>query len=121
MSIRLPQKKDVPEMARILYEGLRHLPYFSVLWPSAQEENWIDVQADYCIQHLEEPHSVAFVTVDEQGILSGMAYARFLDPNTVPASSTLTIVGCDTGELGRLENGTLQKVLIDKYGGVLCE
>ncbi|KAJ9095076.1 hypothetical protein QFC20_006764 [Naganishia adeliensis] len=120
MSIRVPQKKDAQEMARILYEGLRTgLQYFSVVWPGAQEDNWISVQADYCTQHLEEPHSVAFVTTDKQGNMSGMAYGRFLDLNTVPSSSTVTMIGCDTDELDKMENRTFQKVLIEKHGGVL--
>lgn len=109
-------------MARILYESLRTgLQYFSVVWPGAQEDDWISVQADYCIQHLEEPHSVAFVITDERGDVSGMAYGRFLDLNTGMFSSAVTMIGCDIHELDKMENRTFHKALIERYGGVLCE
>lgn len=78
MSIREPLKKDAMEMAQVLYAGLRPLRMFPVLWPGAQRDNWIEVQADYCVQHLEENHSVAFVTVNEKATTTGIAYARFL-------------------------------------------
>lgn len=121
MSIREPLKKDAMEMAQVLYAGLRPLRMFPVLWPGAQRDNWIEVQADYCVQHLEENHSVAFVTVDEKATTTGIAYARFLDATTVPASSAVTFVGGDDKELDKLDNGPLQKTLIGKYGGILCE
>lgn len=120
MSVRLARKNDAPEMARVMYEGLRHLQYFSVLWPGAQKINWINVQTDYCVQHAEEPDSVAFVTADQAGTMSGMAYGRFLGLNTVPVSSAITMIGCDIHELRKLGSGTLQKALTEKYGDVLC-
>lgn len=118
--MRVPVKKDATEMAQVLYRGLQPLRHFSIVWPNARQDNWTEVQADYCKQHLEEPHSVAFVTTDSKGAMTGMAYGRFLDADTVPASSRLTLIGCDTEELGKLENQTMQKALIRKYGGVLC-
>jgi hypothetical protein len=121
MSIRVPRKEDATEMAHVLYEGLRPLRHFSILWPRAQRDNWIEVQADYCIQHLEERHSVAFITVDDEGTMTGMVYGRFLDAETLPASTGLKLIGCDNVELGKLENQTIHKALIEKYGGVLCK
>jgi hypothetical protein len=121
MSLRVPRKEDAREMAHVLYEGLHPLRYFSILWPGAQRDNWIEVQTDYCIQHLEERHSVPFVTVDDKGTMTGMAYGRFLDWETPAASTELSLIGGDTEELGKLENQTLHKALVEKYGRVLCK
>lgn len=106
-------------MAKVLYEGLRTLPTFSICWPDAQRDNWLDFQADYCAQHVGEPHSVAFVTTDEDGAMTGMAYGRFLDGNTAPAWSGLTVTGCNVDELDKMDDSKFQKTLIEKYGGVL--
>ncbi|KAJ9110333.1 hypothetical protein QFC20_002928 [Naganishia adeliensis] len=111
MSVRPAQKNDAPEMARILYEAMRTTRSFGAVWPAVYKDNWLDVQADYCQQHINEPHSVALVSTDEKRALSGMLYGRFVTEEIASAETTLVDYGIDTGVLGRLDDEPFQSLL----------
>lgn len=121
MSVRPAQHNDAPEMARVLLEGLRNSLFFSVLWPTVNKSNWLQVQADYCQQHIEEPNSVALVSTNEIGALTGMIYGRILTEKLTSAETALVDIGIDTGVLEELDDEPFQKSLIERYGGILCE
>lgn len=117
--VRTAQHQDTPQMAEFLYDGISLTKFFPVLYPATEKENWLDVQADYCAQHIGKPNSVAVVTQNEEGTVTGMAYGRF-----IPEAAVLTdkeIFGRDDNEIDKLENGTIQEMLTEKYGGVFCE
>jgi hypothetical protein len=132
MSIRVPRKNDAMTMADVLYKGLQPLRLGVRLLQMISVVLGLNVDPDipvhtgpedgeYYRDHLEEPHSVAFVTTDDRGTMSGMAFARFLNADTVPYPSRVTLPGCDEEELAKVGNRNFQRALIAKYGGILCE
>lgn len=124
MSAAAAQTGDAREMARVLYEALCPTPLFATVYPGIQAEDWINKEALSCLRHIEEPESIAMVMRDERGVLSGMAYGRFLGhdfaiANAVQSASTSVQSDC----VGRepMGNRTLKVSLVRKYGGILCE
>lgn len=111
-------------MARVLYEALRPTPLFATVYPDIQAEDWINKEAMSCLRHIEERESIALAMRDENGVLCGMAYGRFLgqdfvNTNTVQSAST----GVRSDNVGRepMGNRALKMALVRKYGGILCE
>jgi hypothetical protein len=118
-SVRVARAADTELMGKVLYDGLSTTACFAVVWGNTKKEDWINVQADYCAQHIDQPNSVAFVAQDASGIVTGMAYGKFIPEAGTPKGDP--IIGTDQRQLQKLENGTTQKMLTEKYGSIFCK
>lgn len=119
-SVRVAKHQDVRQMTKILFDGLKATNYFHIVYPNVDEEHWIDVLADYCSQHVEDPNSVALVTDDQEGKITGMVYGRFLSRDVIGASRK-ALVGIEEAEHKKMDNGAFKESLISQYGRILCE
>lgn len=112
-------KEDAKQMAEVLYEGLRSAKYWTTIYPSVKREDWIEAQADYCLQHIDEFSSVASVIKDGKGNVTGMAYGRIINDHGQPKCKP--IVGRDDSEYQKIDNAAFHNSLVEKYGGVFCK
>jgi hypothetical protein len=119
-SVRVAQPQDVRQMTEILFDGLVSTKYFEVVYPDIDREHWIDVLADYCSQHVDDPNSVALVTEDQDGSVTGMVYGRFLARDVKPAKRK-PLRGIVQAEHNKMDNGAFKERLIAKYGSFLCK
>lgn len=106
-------------MAKVMFDNLSQEELFRVLYPGFEKENWLSAHAKYCAQHIGPPHSVAFVTQNDEGVITGMAYGRFR-PEAAPVS-VQTINGRNDEEMDKLVSDSTNEMLIDRYGGVFCK
>jgi hypothetical protein len=118
-SLCIATKEDVKQMAEVLYEGLRSAKYWTVIYPSVKPVDWIEAQADFCLQHVDQPDSVAYVTKDCKGQITGMAYGRLINDNGQPKCRA--IPGRDDEEYRKIDNASFHEKLVEKYGGVFCK
>jgi hypothetical protein len=117
--VQVAAKEDAKQMAEVLYEGLYTAKYWKTIYPSVKRDDWIDAQADYCLQHIDEPGSVACVVKDGTGNVSGMAYGRIINVDRQPKCRP--IIGRDDSEYQKIDNAAFHSSLVEKYRGVFCE
>lgn len=118
MAVHIARKEDARQMAGVLYEGLRAAKYWSAIYSSVEREDWIEVQADFCLQHVNQSDSIAYVIKEREGKVTGMAYGRLITNEGGPKCKSIT--GRDDAEYRKMDNAAFHKSLIEKYGRVFC-
>lgn len=119
MSVQIAAKEDALQMAEVLYKGLRSARYWAAIYPEVKRDDWIEAQADFCLQHIGQPNSVAYVAKDSNGKVTGVAYGRMILYGAGPKCKS--ILGRNDVEYQKIDNTTFHKSLIGKYGDVFCE
>ena len=118
--VRVAKHQDIRRMTEILFDGLRGTKFFHIIYPDVDREHWIDVLADYCAQHVGDPHSIALVSEDTIGTITGMVYGRIFSDD-VPGAKRRPLDGINQAEQNKMGNSTFKNKLITKYGSILCK
>jgi len=119
-AIRQALEHEAPQMATVLYQSYRLLDYWPTCFPSVQEDNWVDSQTDFCLQHIGERSSLAFVATDARGRIVGVICGTFLS-KTVALPTGKPIMGMDIEEARKMNNVPYHSTLTEKFGEFLCE
>lgn len=118
--VRKALKHEAPQMATVLYRSYRFLNYWATCFPAAEERNWVESQAEFCLQHIGDPNSLAFVAEDVKGGIIGAICGKFLNSTVTSATSHIPIAGMAVEEMQKLDNIPYQTTLIDRYREFLC-
>lgn len=118
--VRIAKRQDVRRMTEILFDGLKGTKYFDIVYPSANQGDWIEILADYSAQYVDDPNSIALVYEDSEGIITGVMYGRSLSKE-VAIGKRQHLDGTNLVEYGKMDDKAFQDKLIDSYGSILCK
>ncbi|KAJ9097727.1 hypothetical protein QFC21_004765 [Naganishia friedmannii] len=118
-AIRKAVKHEVPQMATVLYQSYRRLSYWETCCSLVEEQDWVESQADVCLQYIGERNSLAFVAEGGEGEIIGTICGRFLNSTVPSATVNIPIAGIAVDEMQKMNNGSYQATLIEKYGDFL--
>lgn len=120
-TVRNASKADAPHLANVFYEAYRLTESWSTIFPVVDENEYVDVQTDLCLEYFSSPTDLVIVAEDEEGTIVGGMFGRVLTEEKPDLETPASMAGKNMDVVSLMDSSDFINGLLRKYGKIFCK